>query len=228
MNIAVIPARGGSKRIPRKNIKLFNGKPMIAWSIKAAMESRLFAHIVVSTDDDEIAEVARTLGAEVPFMRPAELANDVAPTVPVVAHSVSALEKLGWPVEYVCCIYPCAPFISAEDLLTGLQMLKETDAEYVYPVTEFPHPVQRAMLRSAHGDMTFLDPKCELMRTQDLPKTYHDAGQFYWGKRSAWSAMKKMHSEGLGLTVPHWRVVDIDTPEDWTRAELLFQIIHRQ
>lgn len=225
MNIAVIPARGGSKRIPRKNIKTFNGKPMIAWSIAAAKESGLFDHIVVSTDDDEIAGIALSFGAEVPFVRPAELANDVAPTVPVIAHAVSACADLGWCADSVCCIYPCAPFTRAADLVAGLDMLKETDADYVYPVAEFPHPVQRAMLRSENGGMTFLNPECELMRTQDLPKTYHDAGQFYWGKSSAWSAMKRMHSEGLGLVVPHWRIVDIDTPDDWQRAELLYQIM---
>lgn len=223
MNIAVIPARGGSKRIPRKNVRVFNGKPMLAWSIEAAKVSGLFEHIIVSTDDVEIAEIAQSYGAEVPFMRPSELANDIAPTVPVMAHGVSACEKLGWNADFFCCIYPCAPFVRAEDLIRGLELIKGSGSEYVYPVVEYSHPVQRAMLRSREGKMTFLDPDSELVRTQDLSETYHDAGQFYWGKSNAWTLMKKMHSEGLGLVIPSWRVVDIDTMDDWTRAELLYQ-----
>ena len=221
MNIAVIPARGGSKRIPRKNIRLFNGQPMIAWSIQAARDSGLFDHIVVSTDDREIAEIAQAFGAEVPFLRPPSLADDVTPTVPVIAHAVSACAEMGWAADHVCCLYPCAPFIQAEDLLAGLELLKKTKAAYVYPVAEYAHPVHRAMLRSAEGRMTFLHPEYELTRTQDLPVAYHDTGQFYWGKSTAWSSMKRMHSEGVGLVVPYWRVVDIDTPEDWARAELI-------
>lgn len=228
MNMAIIPARGGSKRIPRKNIKLFNGKPMIAWSIEIAKASGLFGHIVASTDDPEIAEVARSYGADVPFSRPSELADDISPTVPVIAHAVAACANMGITANNVCCIYPCAPFIKTEDLISGLELLIAGNSKYVYPVTEYPHPVQRAMLRSDSGKMTFLHPECELSRTQDLPKAYHDAGQFYWGKSSAWSAMKRMHSEGLGLVVPHWRIVDIDTPDDWQRAELLHRIMKDQ
>src|SRR5690606_4497824 len=124
MNIAVIPARGGSKRIPRKNIKHFNGKSMIAWSIQAAKDSNLFDHIQVSTDDREIADIAQAFGAQVPFLRPPSLADDVTPTVPVIAHAVSACAEMGWAAEYVCCLYPCAPFMQAEDLLAGLELLK--------------------------------------------------------------------------------------------------------
>lgn len=225
MNIAVIPARGGSKRIPRKNIKRFNGKPMIAWSIQAARDSGLFDHILVSTDDREIADIAQAFGAEVPFLRPSSLADDVTPTVPVIAHAVNACAEIGWVAEYVCCLYPCAPLIQAEDLVAGLELLKDAKAEYVYPVAAYAHPVHRAMLRSAEGQMTFLHPECELTRTQDLPVTYHDTGQFYWGKGTAWSSMKRMHSEGAGLVVPNWRMVDIDTPEDWARAELISRIL---
>ena len=149
MNIAVIPARGGSKRIPRKNIRLFNGQPMIAWSIQAARDSGLFDHIVISTDDREIAKIAQAFGAEVPFLRPSSLADDVTPTVPVIAHAVSACAEMGWAADHVCCLYPCAPFIQAEDLLAGLELLKKTKAEYVYPVAEYAHPVHRAMLQQA-------------------------------------------------------------------------------
>lgn len=223
MKIAVIPARGGSKRIPRKNIKPFAGRPMIAWAIEAAQRSGLFAHVLVSTDDEEIARTARAHGAEVPFMRPADLADDHTPTVPVIAHAVEACQSAGWPVAQACCIYPASPFVQAADLEAAFGLMQERNADFVYPVTEYPHPIQRAMRRSPAGAMEFLDPGSELTRTQDLEKTYHDAGQFYWGQAQAWRAGKKMHTAGLGMPIPGWRVVDIDTEDDWHRAELLFK-----
>ena len=223
MNIAVIPARGGSKRIPRKNIKEFAGKPMLAWAIEAARSSNLFARVVVSTDDAEIAEIARDHGAETPFMRPHALADDHTPTVPVIAHAIEACTQQGWSGEHVCCIYPGTPFLQTGDLTAALRMLCELQADFVYPVAEYAHPIQRAMRRLADGSMQFLDPKAELTRTQDLEKTFHDAGQFYWGKSSAWLKGKKMHTSGLGMPIPHWRVVDIDSEDDWLRAEMLFK-----
>ena len=225
MKIAVIPARGGSKRIPRKNIKDFCGKPMIAWAIHAAKESDLFDHIIVSTDDEEIARKANECGAEVPFVRPMELANDMAPTVPVIAHAVKTCADLGWPSDYACCIYPCAPFIQKDDLVKALDLALEKDVDFVYPVTEYAHPVQRAMRRLPSGQMQLFAPENEMTRTQDLEKAYHDAGQFYWGKASAWLEKKRMHTAGLGMPIPSWRVVDIDTEDDWKRAEFLFKQI---
>jgi pseudaminic acid cytidylyltransferase len=221
MKIAVIPARGGSKRIPRKNILPFRGKPMITWSIGAALESGLFAQVVVTTDDEEIAGIARSAGALTPFMRPPELADDVTPTVPVIAHAVRACRGLGWDVSHACCIYPCAPTLDQDDLRRAERICLEQDANFVYPVTEYVHPIQRAMRRTAAGAMEFLQPAHELTRTQDLEKTYHDAGQFYFGKADAWLAGLRMHTAGLGLPIPGWRVVDIDTPDDWKRAELV-------
>lgn len=223
MNIAVIPARGGSKRIPRKNIKFFCGRPMIAWAISKAEESGLFDHIIVSTDDGEIAGLARNWGAETPFVRPADLADDLTPTVPVVAHTIKSCLDLGREADYVCCIYPCAPFLQVSDLLDTLDLARERDADFVYPVTEYAHPVQRAMRQLPGGNMQFLNPAHELTRTQDLEKTFHDAGQFYWGKASAWLAHKRMHTDGLGFPIPNWRVVDIDSVDDWKRAELIFK-----
>ncbi len=223
MNIAVIPARGGSKRIPRKNIKVFCGKPMIYWAINSAKESGLFEHVVVSTDDEEIAGVARSFGAVTPFTRPNELADDQTPTVPVIAHAIKSAIDLGWEVEYACCIYPCVPFLQVGDLVSALDFAVERNAEFVYPVTEYPHPVQRAMLRLPNGKMQFFNPKYELTRTQDLEVAYHDAGQFYWGKASSWLEHKKMHTEGLGMPIPNWRVVDIDSPDDWSRAERIYK-----
>lgn len=230
MNIAVIPARGGSKRIPRKNIKPFAGKPMIAYAIEAARASGLFAHVVVSTDDPEIGAVARVFGAETPFPRPIELADDHTPTVPVIAHAAATCEALGWVAEFVCCIYPGVPFIQQADLKAALQLLQETpEADYSFPVTEFPSAIQRALRRTSSGHMASFFPEYELVRTQDLEPAYHDAGQFYWGRRSAWDCNPRIHNGGAGLVIPNWRVVDIDTAEDWSRAELLFNsLINRR
>ena len=223
MNIAVIPARGGSKRIPRKNIKKFCGRPMLAWAIEIAEKSELFEHIVVSTDDQEIAEIAVEEGGEVPFMRPSDLSDDFAGTVPVIAHAAKACIDFGWEVDYICCIYPCAPTIQVTDLAVALDLLQEKIVDFTYPVTEYAHPVQRAMRKLSNGRMQFIDPENESVRTQDLETAYHDAGQFYWGKTSAWIENKKMHTDGLGMPIPGWRVVDIDTVDDWRRAEILFR-----
>ncbi len=226
MKIAVIPARGGSKRIPRKNIKNFCGKPMIGWAISIAHDSGLFDQIVVSTDDEEIANVARSFGAATPFQRPRDLADDHTPTVPVIAHAVKACADIGWMADYVCCIYPCVPFMQTVDLSAALELAIQSDANFVYPVTEYAHPIQRAMRRASNGKMDLYDPTCEMIRTQDLEKSYHDAGQFYWGKSLAWLNLMKMHTDGLGMPIPNWRVVDIDSESDWNRAELLYKAIN--
>lgn len=225
MNLAIIPARGGSKRIPRKNVKEFRGKPMIAWAIEAAKKSNLFDRIVVSSDDSEIIEVAKRWDAETPFVRPKEISDDMTPTVPVIAHAIDECHAMGWKADYVCCIYPGVPFLGADDLFGAHQVLLSSGANFVYPVTEYAHPIQRGMRQLANGQMQFIDSTNELTRTQDLEKTYHDAGQFYWGKAEAWSAHKKMHSDGVGMVIPNWRVVDIDNLDDWKRAELLAAVI---
>ncbi|MGZ8221957.1 MAG: pseudaminic acid cytidylyltransferase [Methylobacter sp.] len=227
MNIAIIPARGGSKRIPRKNIKPFNGKPMLAYAIEAARGSGLFDHIVVSTDDQEITDIATEWGAKTPFVRPAELANDYTATVPVVAHGIQACRALGWEFDYACCIYPGVPFIQINDLQEALALLTQSAADYSFPVTEFPSAIQRALKRSNDGRMQPFHPEFELVRTQDLEPAYHDAGQFYWGRAEAWLQNPKIHSGGIGYVIPNWRVVDIDTPEDWLRAEALFKALQR-
>ncbi len=221
MNIAIIPARGGSKRIPRKNIKAFCGQPMIAYAIKAAQASGLFEHVVVSTDDAEIQSIANSLGAETPFIRPAELANDFTATVPVVAHAIQACEALGWQISNICCIYPGVPFIEVNDLKGAFATLTERGAEYCFLVTEFPTTVQRALKHSNSGLMEPVYPEHELTRTQDLEAAFYDAGQFYWGTKQAWLTNNRIHSSGVGYEIPNWRVVDIDTPADWDRAERL-------
>ena len=223
MKIAVIPARGGSKRIPRKNIKTFNGKPMIAWAIQIAQKSKLFDKIFVSTDDYEIKKISEQYGAIVPFIRPPEISDDKTPTVPVISHAIREIDRLYQKVEYACCIYPCSPFILSSDLEKSFEMLVSSGENYVYPVVEYPHSIFRAMKKSNEGKMKFIYPEYELTRTQDLEQTYHDSGQFYWGRAVAWRQLKKMHTDGLGMIIPYYRVVDIDTEDDWKRAELLLQ-----
>lgn len=225
MRLAVIPARGGSKRIPRKNIKVFHGKPMIGYAIEAALGSSIFDRVIVSTDDAEIAQVAREFGAEVPFIRPTQLADDHAPTVPVIAQAIEECQSYGWDIEAVCCIYPGVPFISKNDLQVAFQQLLETGASYVFPVTGFPSPIQRALRRLPNGSIKPFQSEHTTTRTQDLETCYFDVGQFYWGKTSAWLQGLNLHLNGVTLIVPEWRAVDIDTPDDWERAELLYSAL---
>ena len=222
--LAVIPARGGSKRILRKNVRLFAGRPMIAYAIAAARESALFSHIVVTTDDPEIAEIAVAEGAEVPFVRPAELADDFTPTAPVIKHAVVACQELGWHASRVCCIYPGVPFIQSDDLREALALLDASGGDdYVFPVAHFASPIQRALRRGPGGEVGPFDPQYAATRTQDLEPAYFDAGQFYWGAAENWLAEKNIHANGRAIVLPSWRAVDIDTPEDWERAEALWR-----
>ncbi len=225
MNIAVIPARGGSKRIPRKNIKKFCGQPMISYAITAAKQSGLFDHIVVSTDDEEVARIANQWGAETPFLRPVELSNDYVATAPVITHSIEACQNLGWVFDNVCCIYPCVPFIQVDDLRGAFISLTTNDADYCFPVTEFPSAIQRALKLLTNGKMQPFFSEFEITRTQDLEPAYYDAGQFYWGKPDTWLINPRIHSSGIGYIIPNWRVVDIDTSDDWVRAELIYRSI---
>lgn len=223
MNLCVIPARGGSKRVPRKNVRDFHGKPMIVWSIEAALESGVFGHVVVSTEDVEIARIAREAGAEVPFTRPGELADDHTPTVPVVAHGIRKAEELWGEAQAVCCLYAAAPFVQAADLREGLGLLDSSGARYVVPVTSFPFPIQRAVRLTGSGRMEMLSPEHVVTRSQDLEEAYHDVGQFYWGTRAAWlDGIPLMGPDSAPLVIPRHRVQDIDTSEDWERAERLF------
>ncbi len=222
--IAIIPARGGSKRIPRKNIKEFCGKPMIAWSIEAARAAGIFDTILISTDDDEIASVAEAYGAEAPFRRPAELANDHTPTLPVIAHALEWFEKNRGPVEFACCIYATAPFLQAQYLRKGLELLQaHADAEFAFSITSYAFPIFRALNRNADGTVGMFWPENELKRSQDLPEAWHDAGQFYWGRMSAFCGRLGVFSaRSYPVVLPRHLVQDIDTPEDWEMAEALF------
>ena len=229
MKLAVIPARGGSKRIPRKNIKMFCGKPMIAWSIEAAVKSGCFDQVVVSTDDAEIAAVARQYGAQVPFMRPHELSDDYTGTTAVVAHAINWFEAHEVPPRLVCCLYATAPFVSAEDLQQGLTVLTESGGDYAFSVTTYPFPIQRAIRINPANRVEMINPEHFETRSQDLEDAYHDAGQFYWGRAEAW-LMKKMifGPTSSPVLLPRHRVQDIDTLEDWTRAEWMFKALEMQ
>lgn len=229
MRLAVIPARGGSKRIPRKNIKPFCGKPMIAWSIEAALQSGCFGQVVVSTDDAEIAEVARQHGAQVPFMRPAELSDDHTGTTAVIAHAINWFAAQGQTPAQVCCLYATAPFVSADDLRRGLAVLTETGSQYAFSVTSYAFPIQRAIRITPTGRVEMFNAEHFTTRSQDLEEAYHDAGQFYWGRADAWLQRRMIFSPAAApVMLPRHRVQDIDTPEDWTRAEWMFKALQAQ
>ena len=226
MNIAVIPARGGSKRIPRKNIKIFNQKPIIAWSIEAAKSSGLFNHIIVSTDDLEIAEVARQYGAEVPFMRPYDLSNDYATTAAVITHATKWALNEFVSLNAICCIYPAAPLIEVTDLKIGLEILGSGDWDYVFSATNFTSPIFRSFRQVDGGGLEMFFPEQFDTRSQDLPPALHDAAQFYWGRPDAWVNEHKIFGiNSTPIILPRWRVQDIDVQEDWERVELIFKMM---
>lgn len=226
MRIALIPARGGSKRIPRKNIRPFAGRPVIAWSICAAMESGLFDRIVCSTDDEEIAEVARAWGAETPFRRPQELSDDHATTLAVMQHFLHWAEDQALSLAALCCIYPASPFVTAAALQAAWARLEDSGAQYCFPVARFPAPIQRAMRETADGRLEMFQPENFNVRSQDLEPAYFDVGQFYWGRPEAFRAGLRMFGpDSALLETPLWRAVDIDTPEDWDRAEKLWRVL---
>jgi len=226
MNVAVIPARGGSKRIPRKNIKQFCGKPMIAWPINIAQESGLFDHIIISTDDEEIAEAAKLCGAEVPFMRETELSDDYTGTTEVIAHAVLWMQKQQWEPKAICCMYATSVFFTADDLKKGFDALSTGNWSYVFSATNFEYPIFRSFKETVNGGVEMFFPEHFNKRSQDLPEALHDAAQFYWGKPEAWlNHLKLLDRHSYPVKMPRWRVQDIDTEDDWKRAEILFKII---
>jgi N-acylneuraminate cytidylyltransferase len=218
--VAIIPARGGSKRIPRKNLKPFDGVPMIVRSIRTALDCGLFDQVVVSTDDEEIADVARAHGAQVPFVRPVELADDFTGTAAVIVHALSQLPIF----DYVCCIYATAPLLQARYLRQGHELLvQHPDKSFAFSVAGFGFPVQRALTLDEQGALTSLYPEFRNTRSQDLPEAYQDAGQFYWGRTEAWLRGDVLFSPAsLPVILPRHLVQDIDTLEDWKRAEYLY------
>jgi pseudaminic acid cytidylyltransferase len=225
VKIAVIPARGGSKRIPRKNVRPFAGKPVIAHSIGAALASNLFDRVVVSTDDDEIAAVAVACGAEVPFRRPENLSDDHTGTTAVVAHCIAELGG-GKELSAVCCIYPTAPFIRVEDLRRGMELLETGNWQYVFSAAAFEYPVMRSFMCGGSGGVEMIFPENFGARSQDLPEAMHDAGQFYWGRPEAWTDNLRIFEKwSTVVEIPRWRAQDIDTEDDWRRAELMWRTL---
>ena len=222
--LAIIPARGGSNRIPRKNIRIMSGMPLIYWAVRTALASDEFERIIVSTDDAEIAAIAIESGAEVPFTRSADLADDFASTISVVA---DAIRRVGSPgeFEFTCCIYPSGIFATKTDLIEARRLLETNPSlPYVAPVLRYSHPIQRALEISEDGKLSFIDPAGSIQRTQDLATRFHDAGQFYMGRTEAWLSAVPILENAIGLEMPSWGVVDIDNEDDWIRAQELHRI----
>lgn len=222
-NLCIIPARGGSKRIPRKNVKSFLGKPMLAYSIEAAMATNLFDEVMVSTDDDEIAEVARQYGAKVPFMRSSETANDFATTADVLHEVIDKYKELGREFDNFCCVYATAPMVQSKDIISAYNRLQSSDFTIVYPVVQFSYPIWRCLDLAEDGSMKRHWPEYENSRSQDLPKEYHDTGTFYWHKTKKWLAG---NIKVGGIEVDETTVQDIDTESDWKIAEMKYRLLY--
>lgn len=228
MNLAIIPARGGSKRIPKKNIKLFHGKPIIAYSIEAALSSNCFDEVIVSTDCEEIADIAKKFGAQVPFVRPAAFSDDYATTTDVIKHAIKWYENNNLIINNICCIYATAPFVSRTDISTGLETLINGNYDYAFSVTSYEFPIQRALKIDGNGRSSMFYPEHLNTRSQDLIESFHDAGQFYWGTSEAFSLEKPIFtSNSFGIKLPRIQVQDIDTYEDWERAEIMYSLLDK-
>lgn len=224
--VAIIPARGGSKRIPKKNVRPFAGRPMISYPIRAALDAGLFDKVIVSTDSEEIAEVARAQGADVPFLRPAELSDDRTATAPVLVHALAWLEAEGTPADYACCVYATAPFVRPSDLVEGLRILKAAKATTAFSVTTYAFPIFRSLKITDAGTLSMFWPEHRLTRSQDLPEAYHDAGQFYWMDVKRFIADPNLYSaDARPIVLPRYLVQDIDTPEDWAMAEHMYHAL---
>lgn len=227
-SVAIIPARGGSKRIPRKNIKAFLGKPIIAYSIEAALNAGCFHEVMVSTDDNEIAEIARKWGAKVPFLRSDTASNDYATTADVLVEVLDSYEKTGHSFYTACCIYPTAPFVTSEKLKNALNLLLEGDSDSVIPVTEFSFPIFRSLKITENRKIEFNWPENALKRSQDLPKAYHDCGQFYCLNVPRFLQNKKIVTDNTSaVIIPNTEVQDIDNEEDWTLAEIKYSFLQK-
>lgn len=228
-NIAIIPARGGSKRIPKKNIKDFLGKPIIAYSIEIAINCKLFNKVIVSTDDEEIKDVAIKYGAEVPFIRPKEIADDFTGTHEVIGHAVKWLEDNGEKMDYVCCVYPTAPLIEKDDLKKGFELIKTGKWNSVMAATNFSYPIFRSFENLLDGGLKMIFPEHYNSRSQDLPEVYHDVGLFYWAKPATWKKKPEGYNEKNSIVkIPNYRIQDIDTLDDWKRAEIIYKIKTRE
>lgn len=227
--VAIIPARGGSKRIPKKNIKFFHGLPLIAYSIKVAIDSELFDRVIVSTDDEEIADISKKYGAEVPFLRPKQLSDDFTITKDVIDHALEYLNNQGEKYDYVCTIYATAPLLKEEYLKEGYEQLKNSNAINTFSAASMPFPIQRTFKLNENGRCEMFYPELYKTRSQDLEEAYQDAGQFYWTNilREKELPNKIMFSENsIPIIIPRYLVQDIDTLEDWQRAEYMYNALN--
>ena len=226
--VAIIPARGGSKRIPRKNIKNFHGKPLIAYSIEVALKSELFDKVIVSTDDTEIADIAKKYGADIPFLRPKELADDFTGTEDVINHTLDYLKVNGEVFDYTCTIYATAPLLQEKYLIEGFNKLKDSTAINTFSATSMPFPIQRTFKLDIDGRCQMFTPEHYMTRSQDLEEAYQDAGQFYWRRLSLESKEIMFGKDSIPIILPRHLVQDIDTQEDWDRAEVMYKVLEEE
>jgi len=227
-HICVIPARGGSKRIPKKNIKIFRGKPMIAWSIEIAKKTGIFEKIIVSTDCLETKIIAQKYHAEVPFLRPACYADDFTDTRSVIVHAIDELSELGLNIDFVCCLYATAPFAMPKDILSAIDKVQSSISSISFPVTEYEYPIERALSIDKDGMTKIVWEEFKNSRSQDLTEKFHDVGQFYYGHKNRWKEERNLLSSAIPIVIPKWRVQDIDNPEDWIRAEIIHEMVERR
>lgn len=226
--IAIIPARGGSKRVPRKNIKEFFGKPLIAYSIQTALKSNLFDKVIVTTDDEEIAKIAKEYGAEVPFIRPKELSDDFIMPQAAIDHTLEYLDNIGKKYDFYCTIYPTAPLLQTKYLIKGFEDLIYTDAVNVFSATSMPYPIQRSFKINKDGRCEMFWPENYNIRSQDLEAAYHDAGQFYWTNRTRQKDKIILSNNSIPIILPRYLVQDIDSLEDWEMAELMYEVLENR
>ena len=227
-NIAIIPARSGSKRIKDKNIKIFHGKPIILWTLDHLKKSKLFNKIILTTDSKKYLSILKKNGFDEIIIRPKKLSNDHAITQDVIRHSIKYLNKKKFYFENVCCVYPCNPFFTKKDLLQGLKNIENKKNLFSFPVTKYSHPIQRAFVIEKNQKLKMIKKKFELIKTQNLSETFHDVGQFYWGKKKLWLSKKRIHTHAIGIKTPIWRSIDIDNLNDWKRAELTFRYFRKK
>ena len=222
INFAIIPARIGSKRIKKKNIKIFNGKPMLYWPYQKALKSNLFDKIIISSDSSDVLRIAKKIGFDLMIKRPKGLANDFSGTQEVIRHAIAELEPKHY-FDNVCCIYPCNPFIQIKDLKESLKILKKDEKKFIFPVTNYTHPIERAYILKNQNELKFSNNFFSKSRTQDLKTKYYDTGQFYFASKKTW--LKSRVTKKLAIKIPNWRVIDIDNEIDWNRAEIMYRFI---
>jgi pseudaminic acid cytidylyltransferase len=228
MIAAIIPARGGSVRIPEKNIKLFAGKPIIAYTIEAAQKSKIFDRIVVSTDSKKIADIAESFGAEIPFVRPSELAGNETSVADVIYHAISWYKDNGNEIKSACCLVACAPFIKADYIIEGYNSLQKYNVDTVMSVTKYPHPIFRAFRKNNDGTLSLIHPEHEFSNSNDLPQAYHDAAQFYWLNAEKFLQTKSiLGGKVIPIILPEYIVQDIDIIDDWEAAEIKYEVCKR-